>query len=356
MATVLLAILIISACTQAGYWLVIFRQLSAESEALPSDTDHTIVVCYKNEVDNLPLLLSHLADQRHDELVLVDDFSTDGGLATVTVGSDHRIRSLQASVDRAGKKAALHTGVTSSTHNTVILTDADCRPATAQWSAKMAAQLTVSDAVLGYAPMSKVPGAVSTFARYETWLTAVQYLSYAAAGMPYMGVGRNMAVSQAKATPILAAMMGDSLASGDDDLLIQGIDGPIATCLHPDTFVYSKPPQSWTAYISQKGRHMTTATRYKMKHQILLAIFGGSQLLTYLSAIVLSLVYVSHVPAVVTIIVIKWAVQMAVNSRLMKVLDENDLWWKFPLLDITTFVYYMVMTPIMMTKNTSKWS
>jgi len=246
--------------------------------------------------------------------VLVDDFSTDGGLATVTVGSDHRIRSLQASVDRAGKKAALHTGVTSSTHNTVILTDADCRPATAQWSAKMAAQLTVSDAVLGYAPMSKVPGAVSTFARYETWLTAVQYLSYAAAGMPYMGVGRNMAVSQAKATPILAAMMGDSLASGDDDLLIQGIDGPIATCLHPDTFVYSKPPQSWTAY------------------------------------------YVSHVPAVVTIIVIKWAVQMAVNSRLMKVLDENDLWWKFPLLDITTFVYYMVMTPIMMTKNTSKWS
>ena len=48
------------------------------------------------------------------------------------------------------------------------------------------------EVVLGYGAYKKYPGFLNKLIRFETFHTALQYFSYALAGKPYMGVGRNL--------------------------------------------------------------------------------------------------------------------------------------------------------------------
>ncbi len=219
--------------------------------------------------------------------------------------------------------------------------------------------LQSADATLGYAPMHKIGGWIPTYARYETYLTAIQYLSYAQLGIPYMGVGRNMAVRKETALPLLLAMQDDKLASGDDDLLVQGIyknGGSISTILHKDTYVYSDPPRTFMAYIRQKSRHITTSTQYSWLHKILLAVFAGTHMLTYLLIVLVAIIYPDHIGTVAALLGVKWTVQMIVNVKLMKILDEKELWFIFPLLDIATFVFYIILSPYLLLKRRNHWN
>jgi hypothetical protein len=49
-----------------------------------------------------------------------------------------------------------------------------------------------TEIVLGYGAYHKKKGLLNKLIRFETFHTALQYLSYALAGIPYMGVGRNL--------------------------------------------------------------------------------------------------------------------------------------------------------------------
>ena len=49
-----------------------------------------------------------------------------------------------------------------------------------------------TEIVLGYGAYHKAPTLLNKIIRFETFHTALQYFSYALAGMPYMGVGRNL--------------------------------------------------------------------------------------------------------------------------------------------------------------------
>ena len=51
--------------------------------------------------------------------------------------------------------------------------------------------------VLGYGGFHKRPGILNKLIRFDTFHNALQYLSYALAGIPYMGVGRNLSYKRA---------------------------------------------------------------------------------------------------------------------------------------------------------------
>lgn len=348
-----------SVAVQLLYWVLIFARLRGSSPPTHSAEAHSIVVCYKNETANLRRYLPALNRQRAAALILVDDYSTDGSQdIAISHSSVTTTTHLQSDTDRPGKKAALLKGVSSASTSAVVLTDSDTRPASDHWSEYMAAALADTSAVLGYAPMERRRGITATFARYETYLTGIQYLSYAQLGMPYMGVGRNMAIYRSAALPYLQDMVTSPLASGDDDMLIQALarDGSVGTCVAADAFVYSEPPVTWTAFLARKSRHITTSTSYTLVHQLMLGVFATSHMASYLLLVVSLLYFPSQWHFLVGILLLKWTVQLAVNRKLMRVLLEEDLWLKFPLLDIATFVYYLILTPYLFLKNKTTWS
>jgi hypothetical protein len=120
--------------------------------------------------------------------------------------------------------------------------------------AETAFQHPETELVLGYGPMDKVPGMLNRWARFETAHTAMQYFSFARAGMPYMGVGRNLAFKKTTFERMGGYSSHLHIPSGDDDLLVNavGTKGNTAICAMPESFVFFSRPNNLEAMAQAK--------------------------------------------------------------------------------------------------------
>ena len=352
----ILSLLVISA-----FYLLIFSRLARhdddgdQNEA--STTNASIVICYHNEENNVEKHLPHILRQSIQEWVLVDDNSSDGTMEKLNVYRNDKIKIISFKKDTPGKKQALKEGLDQATNEIVLLTDADCKPSTDDWSLHMCK--SPKDFVLGYGPMNKISGWIPLFSRYETYMAALQYLSYARVGIPYMGVGRNMRINKSIVLKQNNRVKGSHLASGDDDLMINALANGLNTeiCIHPDSFVYSNPQNTLKSFLTQKTRHMGTSFYYKPIHKVLLTLFGGAQILFYLTVIVGLATETVSLQHGIILVLVKWTIQQSINYPVMKKLKEADLFWRFPFLDILFFVYLLLL-PVFyfFNKNNSRWS
>jgi len=355
----MIIVVLISLAIHCAFYLIIFSRLALYQEDSKAETNKksSIIICYKNEEEdineNLPLILQ----QSFEELILVDDNSTDNTLERLNTYDSKKVRILALQNTSAGKKKALAKGIQVADNDIILLTDADCRPASQYWSALMGYRDTPF--VLGYGPMNKVKGIVGLFSRFETYITALQYLSYALIGIPYMGVGRNMRIDKETVVTNKDKVKGSNLASGDDDLMINTLANKDNTtiCIHSDSFMYSNPKTTLKSFLNQKTRHISTSVYYRPIHQILLTLFSASQLIFFIGLILGLVLGTITFKIALLLLVTKWVIQQAINLPIMKKLKEEDLFWKFPILDVLFFVYLLVMPfYYFINKNNSRWS
>lgn len=339
-----------------AYWIFIFTGIIAHREK-HCESDHTcdLVVCVKNEEDKINGFLDRISGSNFRSVIVVDDFSADKSYEILEERKD--IVLMRPDINRKGKKAAVVKGIQTSKSDYIAFTDIDCEPSDS-WSRLMLSEACENDLVLGYSPMKKVKGCIPFFSRYETYHTALQYLSYAIKGMAYMGVGRNLLVKRVKGIEAIPTLMESQIASGDDDLLVNHIAqrDNVGIILHSDSFVPTEPKMNWADFIRQKSRHVSTASSYKWWHQVMLAVYSGTFILFYLGVFLFPLFgWLSWTQALL-LLVIKWGVQQVINYPIMKKLKEIDLWLYFPLLDIAMFIYVVVLSPYLFIKNTSRWN
>ena len=288
---------------QGWFWLRYFRPFArrppeaAADEPGPDAEPVSIIVCAHDELDNLRELVPLLLRQDYPpgfELVLVDDRSQDDTYLFAQQLSQYypgRFRLVTVARTPAGfapKKYALTLGIKAARHARLLFTDADCRPAGPDWlrlmqrgfSSKNGAEL-----VLGYSGYAERPGLLNRLIRYETLLTAAQYLGLAWAGRPYMGVGRNLAYTRATfhSTKGFASHM--RRLSGDDDLLVQdavALGARAAVVADAPAHTLSQPAETWAAWWRQKRRHLSAGSRYRAADRRRLGLFMGSNGLFYL--------------------------------------------------------------------------
>ena len=202
--TILLLAWLLVLGVQLVYILFIFSRtaLYRQPEPASAAAPVTVVVCARNELANLTELLPLLNSQAYPnfEVLVMDDRSTDGTDTYLENDIAHHSRIRFIRIDKehehiTSKKYALTIALKKALYPTVLLTDADCRPTSVNWLAQMVAPLTNPDKaiVLGFSPYEHRPGFLNLLIRAETLFTAVQYVSLALAGQPYMGVGRNLA-------------------------------------------------------------------------------------------------------------------------------------------------------------------
>ena len=120
----------------------------------------------------------------------------------------------------------------------------------------------------------KHPGILNKLIRFETFHTALQYLSYALAGIPYMGVGRNLSYKKDFFFRNKGFSSINHIPSGDDDLFINKVATKknTAVVIDPEAITRSIPKTTWRDWRKQKTRHYTTAKYYKPKHKFLLGL------------------------------------------------------------------------------------
>jgi glycosyltransferase involved in cell wall biosynthesis len=368
----ILIIFVLATGINLYFWLTWFSKLAFYNPVQTTDRKEedpplvSIVICARNEEENLEKNLRRFLNQtyRSIEIVLVDDQSTDKSLERMwsfqkTCSTFRIIIIRNANKNHAGKKEALAKGIGAATGKIILLTDADCIPANEEWVSQMVKLLNGEvDIVLGYSPYQKEKGFLNKFIRFETVYTAIQYLSFALAGKPYMGVGRNLMYRKKLFEKSDQFKTHLDIPSGDDDLFINSVSNSTNTVvsLSPQTFVLSEPSKSWEKYYTQKARHLSTGSHYKWSDQIKLALLSGTHLLHYMGGIVLLYINSSTIFVFLLFVLrisVVWYIYRGVLNRLE---DKSLLKW-IPLLDACLVLYYLIFIPSLLIKRkTKKWN
>jgi len=341
--TLLLYLLIAVGLINILYYLF-FANFSFVKEVIPNNQKIypvSLLVCAKNEAENLERNVPKWLAQNHPnfELILIDDHSQDKTREIIErfAREDSRIIPVFVSAnDRfvSGKKYALTLGIKKATHTRMVFTDADCKPASTAWLTKMSCHFSEQKAiVLGFGAYLKKPTLLNKIIRFETFITALQYFSYAKLGMPYMGVGRNLGYTR----HLYESQNGFSahmhIASGDDDLFVNaaGTSNNVSLCTESQAFTYSEPKTSFKAWFRQKRRHISTANQYKSRHKVLLAVYFIANFFFWiLAAFGLFIAF----KTTTIIVAVRVMVQLVVYFGAAKKLKQLDLLLFSPLLEL----------------------
>lgn len=322
----------------------------------------SVVLCVRNEAKNVSKNLPHILNQTYRlfEVVVVNDNSTDETWVRLLDFKKKYSNLTVLNVPFAtppGKKAALSIGIRAARYDILLLTDADCVPASPYWISRMRAALDPGkEIVLGFSPYQRERGFLNVWICFEAVYTAVQYFSFALSGIPYMGVGRNLMYRKELFFKCNGFASHLGIASGDDDLFVNGAAGSqnTAVALHPEAFVFTRPKQSWTSYYYQKTRHFSTGSHYRKRDQFLLALLALSQFFHYGSIVGLLLVPGGGLLALVLFLV-RMAVVTGLYKHILKLLGESRLWPWVPLLDMLLPFYYALFALNLFFGKRTRW-
>ncbi|MBR2624567.1 MAG: glycosyltransferase, partial [Paludibacteraceae bacterium] len=142
------------------------KKKRAELPFLQSTPGVSVIICAKNESENLREFLPAVLNQKYNdfEVIVVNDGSTDeteqllvdlkrqySNLYSTYVPEDVKVMS--------SKKLALTIGIKAAHNEIILLTDADCKPVSENWISLMVRNFTdKKDFVLGYGAYEKKKG------------------------------------------------------------------------------------------------------------------------------------------------------------------------------------------------------
>jgi cellulose synthase/poly-beta-1,6-N-acetylglucosamine synthase-like glycosyltransferase len=365
-------IIFISLCAvafiQIFYFLYFFSRLKAYKpkpltrfKSFPV----SVIICARDEsvnlTKNLPASLQQKYPTEH-EVIVVDDNSFDDSKYLLeefqlNFKQLHVIELKQEAKMINGKKFPLSIGIKTAKHEIVLLTDADCVPASEYWIEKM--QETYDDTteiVLGYGAYHKKNGLLNKLVRWETFHTALQYFTYSLAGLPYMGVGRNLSYKKSLFFKHKGFSSHNNIPSGDDDLFINMAATKRNTKINidPETFTLSEPVTTWSQWMKQKNRHYSTGRYYKPLHKFFLGLYSFTHFL-FFPLLVVSILFFSWQWTLV-VFGIRFITQAIVYYPAMKKLNEKDLYPLFLFFDIWMFFYYLIFAFALLKKPKPVWN
>ena len=338
---------------QVFYYLYFFRRL-ALYQPVAKTTSHThpvsVIICARDEAANLAKNLVGSLVQEYKtthEVIVVDDNSFDDSKYLLEELQKkfrqlHIVELKQEAMLISGKKFPLSMGIKAAKYEIVLLTDADCVPASEHWIEKMQATFNEhTEIVLGYGAYHKLKGLLNKIIRWETLHTAMQYMSYSLAGLTYMGVGRNMSYKKTIFFRHKGFSAHNHVASGDDDLFINQTASATNTrvSLHPDSFTESVARNTFASWLQQKKRHMSTGKYYKFSHKFSLGSFFMSAFLFYACLVTLIIIGFQW-QIILTAGLLRLLVQMIIFGKCMKNLSEFDIIWMVPFFDLAVMFLY----------------
>ncbi len=325
----------------------------------------SVIVCARDEDENLARNLPGILVQDYSsshEVIVVNDNSTDDTKYVLqelkkTFKTLHVVELTQEAKHINGKKYPLSIGIKEAKHEVVLLTDADCVPASEHWIRLMQdGYQENTEIVLGYGSYHKKPGLLNKLIRFETFHAGIQYLSYALAGMPYMGVGRNISYKKGLFFRLKGFSSINHIPGGDDDLFVNKAATRHNTevVLDKDAVTLSAPKTTWKEWRNQKLRHYTTAKYYKTKHKFLLGLYSFTQFLFYPLLIVTALLYDWRLA--LAGLALRWLILGFVFYKAMIKMNEKDLWSWFIFFDLWMVIYYILFLPALWKKPRRSWN
>ncbi len=351
---------------QLFYYLYFYLGLNnkAKSEIKQFSEPVSIIICAKNESNNLQKFLPKILSQDYVnfEVIVVDDASEDNTQEILRILEQNHKNLRHTSIPlnnkfRQSKKLAQTVGIKSAKNNILLFTDADCFPESNQWIKQTVSNFTKenTEIVLLYGKYKKTKGLLNKLIRFDTFFIAQQYLSFANKGITYMGVGRNLAYKKELFFKNKGFASHLELSSGDDDLFVNEVANKknVSVDISANSFTISLPKTSFSEWIYQKARHITSSAKYKIQHKTLIATEYFSRFFFYLlfGLLLLNKVYIISL----ILFAIVFLVKSLVFKKNLSLLKEKDLLLYWALLDI----FMILITAFMFLKSkltdVSRW-
>ncbi|MGQ0828315.1 MAG: glycosyltransferase [Bacteroidota bacterium] len=351
---------------QLWYYLGYFSRLAFyKKKDLPANAPPaSVVICAKNEDHNLVDFLPKIFEQDYPEfeVVVVNDCSFDNtehilkefaqkhsNLRVVTIKEDE--------VYTHGKKVALMMGIKGATHEHMLLTDADCKPNSKDWLHNMMQHFTPeTEIVLGYGGYEKQKGFLNKIIRFDTFMIALQFLSFALARKTYMGTGRNLAYKKSLFFKMKGFASHYHIESGDDDLFVNEAatkqNSKIEVSINSHTI--SRVKRTFRTWLRQKRRHVTTFEHYNAASKFRLTMISMSQYLFFASFISLLIVQFEPI-TVLSLFLLRLLVQILIFNKSMKLLAEKDLLVFSPVIELMLLIVYPMVTLSNLLMKKNKW-
>lgn len=376
----LILILFFTLLIQALYYFLVMGRVAYRKKRTIANRNSepvSVVVCAKNEYHNLSQRLPILLEQKYPdfEVVVVNDASTDETeyflQACVKVYPEGKLKvvNMPNNVNFfSGKKYPLSIGIKSAKNDIILLTDADCIPNSLYWIQEMANGFTEGkNIVLGYGGYEKDKINMMTpsedlgfefssrdmkpsfglhlLIQYDTLCTAANMMGFALLGVPYMGVGRNLAYRRSFFFDKGGFIRHYRIKSGDDDLFVNAnaTKQNTAVVLSEESFTYSAPKLTYSTWFRQKSRHLSTGKYYKNKHKLMLAVYPLSVVLFYIGLVLAMLFFPWYYP--IGILLLKIILQIVSFYGVSKKLRIKKVFIFAPLLELF-FVFFNTITGV----------
>ncbi len=350
-------------------FLLLFRFLKTANHST-SHSNHTqavsVVIAARNEEKNLLENVPKIMAQHHPnfEVIIVNDSSWDDTAdvlkaLSLSYPQLHVIHIDEEKQNMQGKKFAITLGIKAAKHDLILLTDADCEPASDNWITEMTKGLSDSKQLaIGFSPYARKEGWLNRIIRFDTLMIGCQYMGFARSGMPYMGVGRNLAYHKDLFFKIGGFKSHYSIASGDDDLFVNQVANSNNTWVvsTPDSQTISEPKHTWSAWFTQKRRHFTTSGMYKSAHKLMLAVWPLSFVALIVTAIV-SLYFHTYPLFIIGGLSLRYVAQIAILHRVSsKLALSSDVAWLAPILEVQLHTINLGLYFINLLRKPKKWN
>ncbi len=365
---VLLVLLCLATFIQFFYFLFFYFRFVFHKPA-PDNNQKvpvSVIICAKNEEDNLSENLSSVLEQEYPEfeVIVVNDGSGDG---TEILIHEFRqkyshLRTTNIPEDRNfshAKKLAVTVGIKAAKYEWLLFTDADCKPQSKQWIQTMKAHFTDKNSiVLGYGGYFQEKGLLNNYIRFETVYIALQYISFALGRFPYMAVGRNMAYRKSLFFENKGFSNHHHVLSGDDDLFVNDV----ATGNNTDvefrslSHTRSTAEKTFKAFVKQKRRHLTTPKYYKAGNKLLLGLESFSRILFYVTSV--WLLSINHLIIItLPIVAARELLFLIVYKSAMNKLKEKKLLLTSLIFDILVPLFngFLLLTNGKTVKKNNSW-
>ncbi|EDP95610.1 glycosyltransferase [Kordia algicida OT-1] len=324
----------------------------------------SVIVCAKNEAENLKTLIPELLQQAYKnyEIVLINDASSDETQDVMEAFQQENSNIKLVNVENneafwGNKKYALTLGIKAATNDYLVFTDADCVPTSKNWLTEITQHFSsTKKIVIGYGAYAKKKYSfLNLLIRFETLMAAVQAFSYAKLGIPYTAVGRNLAYHRDEFYRVNGFINHMKIRSGDDDLFIKdaATGKNTAICFSKNSFTISQPKLSFGAWFQQKRRHVSTSSHYKFIHKFLLGTFYITQVIFWILAIFL--LFTKIWMLTLGVFGIRILLQYTIIGFSASKLKEQDTLYLLPILELFLVIIHFGIFITNMTSKPTHW-
>lgn len=266
------------AILMVSFGIGFFRLKTFSAQKTQPKTTFTLVIPFRNEVENLPALMQSILKLKYPEKLIevqfVNDDSEDASVVRIQQFILKRKPSGWTILDNerisgSPKKDAITLAVSKANHDWIFTTDADCTlPENLLMNLDAFIQKSSSKLIAG--PVLAIPENryfISHYQFLESLTLAGVTMGAFGMGKPLMCNGAHLAYEKSAFESVKGFEGNNHIASGDDLFLLEKMQkafpGKVHFLKNKTQVVYTKTEKNWSAVVNQRVRWAAKTSGYK---------------------------------------------------------------------------------------------